>query len=109
MPLVDLVDDLRQDVADRLGALAPAEALLRDLEDLLLGAVDQLASGLALVVEDGGGDLRAGLDELPQERSLPDDIGISADIGGGGRIASEGTDVCQAADGFQLRRTLQLL
>ena len=42
-------------------ALAAAEPGLRDLEDLLLGLVDQLARGLAFVVEHGAGDLGAGV------------------------------------------------
>ena len=69
------------------------EALLGDLEHLLLGAVDELAGGLPFVVEDGGNDLGAGLDELTQERALPDDVRIGADIRGSGRIAGERAEI----------------
>src|SRR5205807_10150101 len=62
VPVIDLTDDTRQELAHRHRAVAVAEAPFGDVEVTLLGAVDQLARGLPVVVEHGGGDVGAGAD-----------------------------------------------
>ena len=74
-----------------------AVAALGDLEHPLLGAVDQLACGLALVVEDRRGDLGAGADQLPQQRALAHDLGVGAHVGGSRRVAGERAEIGKAA------------
>src|SRR5690606_26698525 len=90
-------------------ALASARAGFGDLEDLLLGFVDELARAQPLVVEDRSRDLGARLDQLPQEAALADDLGIRAYVCGGRRIPGECAEIGESAGFLQLAGTLELL
>ena len=82
--------------ADCAPSRAP-RALLGNLKDALLGAVDELARRQSLVAEHRGGDLGACADELPQQRALAHDVGVGAHVGSRGRIARQGAEVGKAA------------
>ena len=109
VPLVDLVDDRRQQRAHRNRAVALAEAAFGDLEHPLLGLVHQLARRLPVVDVHGRGDVGAGADQLPQQRALAHDVRVGADVGRGRGIAGDGAQVGKAAGSFELADALEVL
>ena len=109
MPFVDLIDERRHQRLHGHRAVArTAHALLRDREHPPLGVLDELARGLAFVVEDRRRDIGAGLEQLPQQGALTHDAGIGADIGRGRRVADQSTEIgetaniSQAPDAFEV-------
>ena len=67
VPLVDLVDEIGHERADRHRAFgAPTRTLLGDREHPTFGGIDELTSRLAFVVEDRCGDLGARHQKLAQ-------------------------------------------
>src|SRR3984957_6416189 len=109
MPGVDLVDERRQQSLRRLRPVAASRALFGYLKDALLGAVDELACGQSLVAEHRGCDVGARADELPQERTLANDAGIGAHVGGRGRIAHQSSEIGNPTPPPEKSRALQLL
>src|SRR5882672_1432339 len=91
--LVDPVDDVGQDALDRAKAHLAARAALGDFEHDPLGIVDDFPRLAAFGFEGAGDNPVARGDELPQDGSLADDVGIRADVGGGGRITGQGSQV----------------
>ena len=64
-----------------MGELAD-DAFLREVEDDLLGLVDQLLGGQALPLEAEPGDLLPGPDQAAERRHLADDARVVAGVGG---------------------------
>ena len=91
----------------RLEALLHAGAFFADLEDLLLGFVQNLLDRRALRVEGLGGDLVTGGDQLAQDGALAHDLGITPDVGGAGHELGQLVEVDQPADLFRLAQALQ--
>jgi hypothetical protein len=92
-----------------LEALLHARAFFADVEDLLLGLVQDLVHRLALGVEGVGGDLVAGADQLAQDGALAHDLGIAADVAGAGHVLRQRVQVGQPPHLLGLAQTLQLL
>ena len=110
VPFVDLVDERRHQRLHGHRAVArTAHALLRDGEHPPLGVLDELARGLAFVVEDRSGDIGAGLEQLPQQGALAHDAGIGADIGRCRGVADQRTEIGQAARISQAPDALEML
>ena len=107
--LVDAVDQLDDELVHALEALARARSLLADAKDLALGVVEDLRHRPALRIEGAGRDLVARGDELPQHRSLANDLGVAADVGRARHALRQRIEVHQAADVFGLAEPLQLL
>ena len=101
MPLVDLVDQWRQQRTDLDRPIAPTGALLGDGEHLPLGLVDQIPGRAAVIGEGRRCNRAAGRDQAPQERALADDLRIGADIGRGRRVARQAPQVGETAGSFQ--------
>ena len=82
--------------------------LLAELEDDLLGAVDEVrhlapdTTGIALLAESH--DLLAGADQAAQRRHLLDDARVVLDVRRRGNERRELRDPRLAAGGFELRR-----
>ena len=76
-------------------------ALLRDLEDLLLGDVEQLGGGLP-ALERLADDRRRDLDEPAQQRLLADDLRVVLDVRRGRHGVDEEADVVLAAGAVEL-------
>src|SRR6266851_2669078 len=70
---------------------------LGDLEDLGLGLVEQLPDILAHAVQGAVGDLGRDLDEFPQDRALPHDLGVAPHVVRRRRVAGKGREVGHAA------------
>ena len=81
------------------GSEAGAAALtaIGDLEHALLGEVDELGDGSALVAMRARRDVAADLDELPQHRVLAHDARVGADVRGARRLLDEPRQVVEAA------------
>src|SRR5882762_8326576 len=109
VPVIDLIDDPGEQLADRHRAVALAEAPFGNIEHALLGAVNQLARGLAVVVEHGGGDVGAGADQLPQQRALAHDVRVGAHVGGRGGVARNRAQVGESAGRLEPAGALQML
>ena len=92
-----------------LEALLHPRAFLADVEDLLLGLVQDRGHRFALRVEGAGGDLVAGADELAQDGALAHDLRVAPDIAGAGHILGQRVEIGQAAHLLRLAQVLQLL
>ena len=66
------------------------------------------ATGRPLRVEGVGGDFVAGGHQLAQNRALPHDLGVTADVAGTGHILGQRIEVGQATDFLGLALALQL-
>ena len=86
---VEPVDRGAEDVVQRHEPRAGATPLLGDLEDAPLGLVHEVGGGAPLALVGARRDLAAHPDQLPQQRALADDVGVGADVGGGGRVPRE--------------------
>jgi hypothetical protein len=109
VPLVDLVDQRRQQRAHAHDAGAGAQALFGDLEYQALRAIHQVARREPIIAEHRGGDLAPGFDQSAHERALAHDLGIAARIGGGGRITRERSEVGEPASVGEPAAPLELL
>ena len=74
-----------------------ARAALGDFEHRALRVVDDLARLAPFRLERVADDVVACGDELPQHRALAHDVGIGTNIGGGGRIACQRSQIGQTA------------
>ena len=104
MEHVEPVDRGAEDVAQRDEARAGAPTLLGDLEDAPLGLVDELGGRPAFAAVGARGDLAADADQLPQQRTLADDVRVGADVRRGRRVAREARQIGEPAGflGFAL-------
>ena len=102
----DALEALLQQLVD-VRELA-ADALLREVEDDLLGAVDEIAR-LARSFPAEAGDLTAGTDEAPQRRCLPHDPRVVRGVRGRGDESRELVQADATPDGLQLAALLQLV
>ena len=89
-------------------AKSPRDALLREVEDDLLGAVDQLGR-LTDPLAAEPRDLLAGLDERPQRRGLLDDLRVVVDVRCGRDERRELGDPRVAPDLLELAALLELV
>src|SRR5690606_1094684 len=107
LQLLDLLERGIQDLLDPDEALALVR--LRNLEDALLGDVEDLLdaalAGLVRITDDRA----ARLDQAAQQRALTDDLRVILDVCGGGHRIHQLGDVLEPADGLQLLGLLQLL
>ncbi len=109
MPLIDLVDQRRQQAAHLHRPFAATRALLGDREHPLLGLIDQLARLASVAGEGGSRDFASRVDQPAQERALADDLRVGAHIGRRGRIARQRAEVPQSAGGLEPAAAFELL
>ena len=93
----------------RLKALLHARAFFPDVENFLLGLVQNLCDRLAFGVERGGGNFIAGTDQLAQNGPLPHDFAIAANVAGTGHVLRQRVQVGQTAHLIGLAQALQML
>ena len=106
---MDRLDALHRRPEELLDAReALARALLRDLEDLRLGDVQQLVGCLA-ATERLGDDLGRDLDQPSEKRLLLDDASVVLDVRRRRHRVDEEADVILAARPFQIAAPLQLV
>ena len=94
---LDALDHVAQQRRDRLETLHVAIAGLGDLEDLLLGDIEQLLDVATCRIECGAGDFIADGHQLAQHRPLMHDLGIAADIGRRRRRVGDFAQIGKAA------------
>ena len=87
---------------------ALAETVLGELEDALLGAVDDLFGFVGVVDGFGDGVLRD-VDEAAQLRLVAHDADVVLDAGALGNAVDERRQIGDAADGFDLFAAVELL
>ena len=80
--LGDAVQQVHHQRVHALKALLHARALLADIEDFLLGLVQNHRHRLALRIEGVGSNLVTGGHQFTQDRALAHDFGVAADIAG---------------------------
>ena len=97
-----VLDD-RRDVDEAL-----AEAVLGELEDALLGAVDDLFGFVGVVDGFGDGVLRD-VDEAAQQRLVAHDADVVLDGGPVGNAVDERRQIGDSADGFDLFAAVEFL
>ena len=102
----DALEALLQQLVD-VRELA-ADALLREVEDDLLGAVDEITR-LAGTLPAEAGDLAAGTDEAAQRRRLPHDPRVVRGVRGRGDESRELVQADATPDVLQLAALLQLV
>ncbi len=88
---------------------SPDDARLRELEDDLLGAVDELGRLLALALHAEARDLAAGPHQPAERRHLADDAGVVAGVGRGGHERGQLVDADAPADLLELAFALELV
>src|SRR6185437_2170328 len=82
--------------------------LLRDLENLGFGGVEQIVGGRMAVV--GLGDDRGGgLNQPAENRLVFDDLGVELDVGRGGNRVDQLGQILQTAGGLELPAAKQLV
>jgi len=91
-----------------LETLLHARAFLADVEDLLLGFVEDLVDRFAQRVECGGSDFVAGAHQLAQDGALAHDLGVAADVARAGHVLRQRIQVGKAPDLVRLAQPLQL-
>ena len=107
--LVQLRDPLEALLQQRLDVAEVArDALLREVEDELLGLVDELRR-LARALPAEPRDLAADADEPAQRRHLADDLRVVGDVRGRGDERRELVDADAAADVLELAALVQLV
>ena len=92
-----------------LESLFHARTFLADVEDFLLGFVEDLVDSLALCVEGVGRDFVAGRNQLTQDRTLANNLGVPPDVACARNILSERIQINKAADFVGLAKILQVL
>jgi hypothetical protein len=107
--LLHAIEQVDHELVHSLEALLHAGAFLPDVEDLLLGFVQDLVDRLALRVEGGGGDLVAGSHQFAQDGALTHDLGVASDVGCAGHVLRQRVEVGQAAGFLGLAQVLQVL
>ncbi|MCY1217862.1 hypothetical protein D9M72_297920 [compost metagenome] len=103
------VEQLDHQGIHALEALLHPRAFFADVEDLLLGFVQDLVDRLALRIEGVGGDLVGGGHELAQDGALAHDLGVAPDVARARHVLRERVQVDQPADVVGLAEVLQLL
>ncbi len=106
--LVDAIDHVRQNALDRSESDFAARTALGDFEHRALGFIDDFARFAPFRLERRADDEIARGDELAQHRALAHDVRIGANVGGGGRIARQRSQVGQAANLIQKPVALQM-
>ena len=105
--------DAVQQIADQrmhaLETLLRAPALLADVQNLLLGLVQNRGDGFALRVEGVGGDFVRSGHQLAQNRAFTHDFGVAADVARARHVLGQRVQVAQAADFLGLAQALQPL
>jgi hypothetical protein len=90
-------------------ALLHARAGLADVEDFLLGLVQNGLDRLALGVEGVGGDLVAGGHQFSENGALPHNLGVAPHIGRTRHVLGQRVEVHQATCVLGLALALQVL
>jgi len=107
--LLHAVEQVHHQRIHRLETLLHARAFFADVEDLLLGLVQDLVHRPALGVEGSGSDLVAGCHQLAQDGALAHDLGVAADVAGTGHVLRQRVQVTQTTRGIGMALVLQLL
>ena len=107
LELLDVLEGVPQDRLDRDEALALVA--VRDLEDPLLGLVEDVVDRALPRIVRVPHDLVGLLHEAPQERLLPHDTRVVLDVGRGGHGRDEVAEVVDPAHPLELIDILQLL
>ena len=81
-----------------LKTLLGARSLFADIEDLLLGFIQNAGHGPPLRVEGVGAYLVAGTDQFAQNRTLPDNFCVAPDIASAGHVLRQRIQVGQTTD-----------
>ena len=92
-----------------LKAFAIALALLANIEDFLLGLVNNLGHRTAFGVERVGGDLVARGHQFAQNGAVAHDLGVAADIAGAGHVLRQRVEIHQPAHLIRPPLALQML
>ena len=106
--LGDSVQQVHHQGVHGLKALLHARAFFTDVEDLLLGLIQNLVNRPALGVECGGGDVITGRHQLAQDGSLSHDFSVAPDIAGAWHILRQRIQVGQPTHLLRFAQGLQL-
>jgi len=91
-----------------LEALLHARAFFADLEDLLLGFIQDLGDLPALRIERGGGDFVARGHQFAQDGAFANDLGVAPDVGRAGHVLRQRVQVGQTTGLIGLAQVLQV-
>ena len=87
---------------------ARAKPVLRHAEHRALRVVEDLVDG-ALGLHAGAQDLLRGLDQVPQDRLLLDDLGVVLDVGGARHPVEQAREIGRTSAGVEVPERLGLL
>ena len=103
----DALDRLSEQGPQLLEALLAARAVLRDLEHLGLGLIEDLADAPSQWMVGRFGDLPARRGEAAQDRALAHDLGVAADVGRGRHVLDQRAEVRHPTDVIELLERAQ--
>ena len=101
---LDPFDDVGEQLADDLEILRAARALFGDVQHLRLGLVEHHLRVAAERVERRFGDFGCRCGELPQDRSLANDVRVMANVRGRRNVLRERAEVGESPDVVEFLR-----